>query len=130
MTVTVIDNQNPTITCPANISVNVDPGTCVATVASLGIPTTGDNCSVASVTNNHPSTTYSLGTTTVIWTVTDGSGNTATCNQTVTVTDNINPTITCPANITISAEAGLCTATVTVPVPTTADNCTVASVRK
>ncbi|MBL0314378.1 MAG: HYR domain-containing protein [Flavobacteriales bacterium] len=127
-TVTVTDNINPTITCPANISVNVDAGTCVATVASLGTPTTGDNCSVASVTNNHPSTTYSLGTTTVIWTVTDGSGNTATCNQTVTVTDNINPTITCPANITISAEVGVCTASVTVPVPTTADNCTVASV--
>jgi hypothetical protein len=92
--------------------VNVDAGLCVATVASLGTPTTADNCTVASVTNNHPSTTYTLGTTTVIWTVTDGSGNTATCSQTVTVVDNVNPTITCPANITVNVDAGLCVATV------------------
>jgi hypothetical protein len=127
-TVTVVDNINPTITCPANITVNVDAGTCVATVATLGTPVTADNCSVASVSNNHPSTTYTLGVNNIVWTVTDGSGNTATCTQTVTVVDNINPTITCPANITVNAAAGLCTAAVIVPAPVTADNCTVASV--
>jgi hypothetical protein len=132
-TVTVVDNINPTITCPANITVNVGAGTCTATVlaAALGTPTTADNCSVASVTNNHPSTTYTLGANSVVWTVTDGSGNTATCTQTVTVVDNINPTITCPANITVNVGAGTCTATVlsaALGTPTTADNCSVASV--
>ena len=126
-TVTVTDNINPTITCPANVAATTNTG-CTATGVNLGTPVTADNCTVASVTNNHPSTTYPLGTTTVIWTVTDGSGNTATCSQTVTVTDNINPTITCPANVAATTNTG-CTATgVNLGTPTTADNCTVASV--
>ena len=50
---------------------------------------------------------YALGSTDVIWTVTDGSGNTATCTQvTVTVNDTEDP--------------GICTAT--------GDNCSVAHV--
>ncbi|MBK7172618.1 MAG: HYR domain-containing protein [Bacteroidales bacterium] len=82
--VVVIDSQNPTITCPASIVVNTNSG-CSASSIDIGTPTVGDNCSIFSVTNDHPSTTYPLGTTTVTWTVTDGSGNTATCLQTVTV---------------------------------------------
>jgi hypothetical protein len=124
-----VDNTLPTITCPANITVNVAAGTCSATVsaAALGTPTTADNCSVGSVTNNHPSTTYSVGTTTVIWTVTDGSGNTATCNQTVTVVDNIVPTVTCPAAQTLVLGAA-CTATIPnyTTLATVSDNCTAA----
>lgn len=123
-----LDNILPTITCPENITVYVNAGMCSATIASLGVPTTADNCSVATVTNNHPSTTYPVGTTTVVFTVTDASSNTATCSMTVTVVDNQNPTITCPANITIGTDAGVCNANVTVPAPTTADNCAVATV--
>ena len=98
---------------------------------ALGTPITADNCAVASVTNNHPSTTYSLGSTTVIWTVTDNSGNTATANQIVTVTDNVPPTITCPGNISANTSAngtGDCYTTVNIGTPTTNDNCGIASV--
>ncbi|MBN2682258.1 MAG: T9SS type A sorting domain-containing protein, partial [Bacteroidales bacterium] len=127
-TVTVTDNQNPTITAPANVNVVADMGSCEATGVALGTPTTADNCSVASVTNNAPAN-YSLGATTVTWTVTDGSGNTATATQTVTVTDNQNPTITAPANVNVVADMGSCEATgVALGTPTTADNCSVASV--
>ena len=94
---------------------------------NLSKPTASDNCSVASVTNNHPSTTYPLGTTTVTWTVTDGSGNTATCLQTVTVTDNVNPTITCPANRVV-APYRLSGTVVTYATPTANDNCSVVSI--
>ncbi|MBA3673669.1 MAG: family 10 glycosylhydrolase, partial [Chitinophagaceae bacterium] len=126
-TVTVTDNINPIITCPAPVAATTNNG-CTATGVSLGTPTTSDNCSVASVTNDHPSTTYPLGTTTVIWTVTDGSGNTSTCKQTVTVTDNINPIIICPAPVAATTNNG-CTATgVSIGTPTTSDNCSVASV--
>ena len=125
-TVTVTDNVNPTITCPANVAATTNNG-CTATGVDLGTPITSDNCTVASVTNNAPAA-FTLGTTTVTWTVTDGSGNTATCIQTVTVTDNINPTITCPANVAATTNSG-CTATgVDLGTPITADNCTVASV--
>ncbi len=129
-TVTVVDTQNPTITCPANVpNVPADAGQCYATGVALGVPTTADNCGVATVTNNAP-VQFPVGTTTVTWTVTDVNGRTATCNQTVTVVDTQNPTITCPANVpNVPADAGQCYATgVALGTPTTADNCGVATV--
>jgi hypothetical protein len=65
---------------------------------SLGTPVSNDNCGVASVTNNAPST-YPIGVTTVTWTAEDNSGNVTTCDQLVTVSDVISPTITCSAPV-------------------------------
>jgi hypothetical protein len=125
-TVTVIDNQLPSITCPANVTVSTDSGQCYATVA-LGTPATSDNCGTPTVSNNAPAH-FNKGVTTVTWTVTDSSGNTATCAQTVTVNDTQAPTITCPADVTVAANDG-CTATnVALVSPVTGDNCGVASV--
>ncbi len=127
-TITVLDNQNPTIVAPSNVSVFADAGLCTASGVALGTPITADNCSVASTNNDGP-TSYPLGTTTVTWTVTDGSGNTATSTQTVTVSDNQNPTITAPSNVVVSADPGVCSASgVNLGLPTTNDNCSVASV--
>ncbi|MFZ4548634.1 MAG: HYR domain-containing protein [Bacteroidales bacterium] len=120
-TVMVSDNVPPSITCPAAISVFTNSG-CTATSVNLGVPLTNDNCGVASVTNNAP-TVFLLGTTIVIWTVTDNAGLTATCSQTVTVSDNVPPSITCPANISQNSSTGSCNATVIVPSPTFSDNC-------
>jgi len=94
-TVTVTDNQAPTITAPSNVTIN---GWChsvsLATAgASLGTPVTADNCSVAGVTNDAPAL-FPVGATTVTWTVTDIHGNTATATQTVSVN---------PATISFSA---------------------------
>ena len=128
-TVTVVDTQNPTITCPANVvNVPADAGQCYATGVALGTPTTADNCGVSTTTNNAP-VQYPVGTTTVTWTVTDVNGRTNTCNQTVTVVDTQNPTITCPANVVnVPADAGQCYATgVALGTPTTADNCGVST---
>ena len=44
-TVTVQDNQAPTIVCPANITVNNDPGICGA-VVNYPFPTVSDNCAL------------------------------------------------------------------------------------
>ncbi|MBS1918910.1 MAG: HYR domain-containing protein, partial [Bacteroidetes bacterium] len=117
--VTVRDIQNPTIVCPANITVNTNAGVCQATVTNLGTPTTNDNCGVQSVTNNHPSSVYPLGTTTVTWRVTDIHGNQATCTQTVTVVDNQAPV---PNVTNLPTITGFCSATVNT-VPTATDNC-------
>jgi gliding motility-associated-like protein len=124
--VTVIDNVIPIITAPASITTTLTAG-CTKTGLNLGTPVTSDNCTIASVTNNAP-TAFPVGTTTVTWTVTDASGNTATATQTVTVTDAINPTITAPANLTINANASCVAFGVNLGTPVRADNCTVASV--
>ncbi|MBK8470778.1 MAG: HYR domain-containing protein [Sphingobacteriales bacterium] len=74
-----------------------------------------DNCGVASVLNSfngtsNASDTYPVGTTTVVWTVTDVNGNTATCSHTVTVTDSEAPLLVCPADISLTAASGSCDA--------------------
>lgn len=108
-TVTVVDNQNPTITCPADVTVNADNGACAATNVNLGAPTTTDNCGVQGTSNNGLSS-YPVGTTVVTWTVTDIHGNTATCTQNVTVVDNQNPAAVCqPYALNLSNGAGLIT---------------------
>ncbi len=124
--VIVRDTTAPTISCPADVTVSANAG-CTATNVTLGNPTTSDNCSVASVTNNAPAV-YPLGTNLVTWTVTDGSGNTATCTQRVIVRDTTAPTISCPADVTVSANAGSTATNVALGIPVTADNCSVASV--
>lgn len=128
--VTVNDTQTPTITCPANMAnVPANAGLCYATGITLGTPLTGDNCGVASVSNNAPAQ-FPVGTTNVVWTVTDNAGLTASCTQVVIVVDTQAPTITCPPNLTgIPAGAGTCYATgISLGTPATADNCAVASV--
>ncbi|MBN2508217.1 MAG: fibronectin type III domain-containing protein, partial [Verrucomicrobia bacterium] len=89
------DSVAPTISCPDDLTVGADPGACEASGVVLGTPVTGDNCGVATVGNDAPAA-FALGTTTVTWTVTDSSGNTAQCTQTVTVRDTQPPTLTCP----------------------------------
>jgi hypothetical protein len=89
--VTVVDNENPTISAPANVVVSAPAGSCEVSV-DPGTPTTGDNCAVASVagvrSDARPLTDpYPVGVTTINWTATDASGNTASAAQTVTVND-------------------------------------------
>jgi hypothetical protein len=103
--VNVVDNQPPSITCPAPVSAFIDAGYCDATGITLGTPSTSDNCSgVISLSNDAPSE-YPLGSTQVTWTATDAAGNTATCAQTVTVTDNQPPVVNCPGNIEVNAQS-------------------------
>jgi alpha-tubulin suppressor-like RCC1 family protein/phosphoheptose isomerase len=87
-TVTVLDDQNPTIIAPVTVIVAADAGKCTASGVALGTPTIGDNCMIANVSNDAVEP-FALGDTSVIWTITDGSGNTATATQTVTVTPNV-----------------------------------------
>jgi hypothetical protein len=105
-TVTVNDTTPPSIICPANQTVSAGAN-CTALV-NPGTATAMDNCSVASIVGTRsdmlPLTNpYPLGVTTITWKATDGSGNTATCQQTITVQDTTAPTITCPADLTIAS---------------------------
>lgn len=79
-----------------------------------------------SISSNAPST-YPVGSTTVTWTATDGSGNTATCSHTVTVIDQQAPSVSCPADMTVSTSANGCDAVVNYAAASASDNCGVAS---
>src|SRR5439155_11606875 len=119
--VTVVDNQAPTITCPANITTNAASGQCSISGLALGVPATSDNCGVASVTSNAPAQ-FAVGTNAVIWTVVDMHGNSNSCTQTIIVRDLQPPTITCPANITTNTPAGQCAISLALVSPATSDN--------
>ena len=126
--VNVIDDEKPTITAPGPVTVSTDSGIREATAVNLGTPETGDNCSVADVSNDAP-TVFPIGETLVTWTVTDASGNTETATQLVNVIDDEKPTITAPGPITVSTDAGVCEANeVNLGTPEIGDNCEVASV--
>lgn len=121
--VRVNDTQAPTITCPANITVNNSPGQCGAFV-NFALPAASDNCPGTTVTASPASgSLFPKGTTTVTVTARDASNNTSTCTFTVTVNDVTPPTITCPANITVGNDPNLCSAVVNYSLPTFSDNC-------
>lgn len=123
-TVTVEDNEIPTIIdCPINIIQNVDLGECGAEVTWTA-PTFTDNCVGATIASNFsPGDFFPVGTTTVVYTVTDGSGNEATCSFDITITDDEAPVLDCPAAI------ASCDSLVTYNLPTATDNCGVASIQ-
>ncbi len=124
----VEDRHAPSITCPADIQVHTEPGTCQAIVQYAAVAF-DDNCAVTVSTVVGPASgqAFSLGTTTVTLRATDDSSNTEECSFTVTVSDNQNPEIACPANINVATSDGACAAAVSYTPPTGTDNCPSAS---
>ncbi|MFC4721571.1 HYR domain-containing protein, partial [Geojedonia litorea] len=128
-TITVVDNTNPTITCPGNQTGNVD-ASCNFTIPDYtGLATASDNCGTATVTQSPiAGTVVTTGTTNITLTVTDGNSNSVNCNFDLVVSDNINPVISgCPSNILQGTDASGCNAVVNWTAPTAADNCGVTS---
>ena len=140
-TVTIEDNEDPLISCPADITVSSAAGACTAAV-TVPLPVVSDNCTLGAspitwslsgattgTGTGAASGTYNAGITVVTYTVTDAAGNTAICEMTVTVLENIKPTITCPGNLTRTTDIDgtvNCTYTATSAEisPILGDNCT------
>lgn len=99
-TVTVQDTTPPSITAPADFSVegNTTGG---ATDVSLGTPTVSDIVDSAPTETNNAPAFFPLGPTTVTWIATDASGNFATATQVVTVVDTTAPSITAVSSVTV-----------------------------
>jgi len=124
-TVTVLEDVAPEITCPIDIEVDNDPGICGA-VVNYSPPLGTDACggaTTALTSGLGSGAEFPVGVTTEEYTVTDLSGNTATCSFTVTVNDVENPVFDCPEDLTVSADVGVCEATVAFDTPTVDDNC-------
>lgn len=122
-TVTVLDTQNPTISCPAPVTVSCAGEVPAPDIASV---TATDNCSGVTVThvgdvisNQTCAGRYTIERT---YRATDAAGNAVTCTQIITVNDQTAPVISCPANITTATPVGSCNAVVNFTVTAT-DNC-------
>ncbi len=91
--ITVIDSIKPVIYCVDNQTVMISENDTFYTVSGneFNPDSIWDNCSIDSIVNNfnNDSTLNNAhipaGTTTIVWTATDGNGNTTSCSFNVTV---------------------------------------------
>ncbi len=113
----IINDDNCTVTCPANITQSNDANQCGAVVTYPAPTTTGVcgtiTCSPAS------GSFFPKGTTTVTCTSTAGPS----CSFTITINDTQPPSITCPANVVQGNDVNQCGAVVNYAAPVVSDNC-------
>ena len=119
--VIVTDNENPVIAnCPGPISQNSDAGQCGA-IVNWVVPSFSDNCGATISGTSTPGTFFPVGVSNVSYTVVDNTGNSVSCSFSITITDAEVPVINCPDTV------ASCNPLVTYNLPTTSDNCGVAS---
>ncbi|MGQ7868174.1 HYR domain-containing protein, partial [Sunxiuqinia sp. sy24] len=122
-TITVADDIQPTITCPADLTVQCRDDVPAANVSSVSAT---DNCAGA-VTVTHIGDVSDGGTCPEIITrtyrATDVCGNFVECTQKITVDDTTAPTASNPAPITVQCIGDVPAADINV-VTDEADNCT------
>ncbi len=109
--ISVRDTKVPVfVTVPGNFNVNTDNNVCGAVINFAATAT--DVCGPVTITySQNPGTVFATGTTTVVVTASDPSGNTTVSSFTVTVTDHQAPTVV-TKNITVNLD-GLGKATIT-----------------
>jgi hypothetical protein len=133
-TITVQDVTAPEITCPANIDVSNETGSCSAQVTFNA--STSDACGTTTVKyylnfgtaqqqEISSPRTFTVGAHTIKVVSTDVSGNSTNCTFTVTVNDTEKPVVSCPSVQQFCfAETG----NYTIPTFTAIDNCGVNTV--
>ena len=99
-TVTIVDTTSPSITAPDSITVEATSAD--SNTVALGNPISSDLVDIPSISNNAPDV-FPVGETTVTWTATDYSGNSASATQTVTIVDTTSPELTMPEDVMIIA---------------------------
>jgi hypothetical protein len=120
----------PTVTAPANLSIQPSSGSCLAASVNVGMATATDDIGVVSIVgvrSDDPSLAldapYPSGVTTITWTATDTDGMTDRQSQTVTVSDKESPSITAPDGIVANNDPHLPSAVVATGSPSAKDNC-------
>ena len=118
--ITVIDNEDPVLTIPADIITS----TCSVVI---GVASATDNCSALtpSYTITSNGGVIGLGSNTIIWHVTDQAGRTVSKTQTIVVSDTTAPSITPPPNLdNQKTDDGSCVATnLNLGNPSISDDC-------
>ncbi|MGE0019769.1 MAG: HYR domain-containing protein [Draconibacterium sp.] len=108
--VTITDNQDPTINCPAtDTTIYATAGQC-GVIYDFSHIQADDNCTVDQFLQTEgpaSGSVFPVGTTTLSFYAEDESGNNATCSFNVIVVDTISPTINCVVNQTVCAEPGM-----------------------
>jgi len=120
-TINVVDTVSPSISCPNDTIIQATTADCGAAftyTAAAGM----DNCAGFSTIQSDNTGLVSgdifpAGVTTLQFTVTDISGNQASCAYSVSVIDTIPPTLSCPDSIWSNNQL------VTFAAPTAVDNC-------
>ena len=122
MTVTVLDNEAATLTCPVDQFVVTDMNQPTATVAF----------DLAGVVDNSGTTLYAvtdiaegpfpIGATVLTYSATDASGNVGTCQINVVNDDSEAPILACPNDLAADSDSGESYATLTLDLPGVTDN--------
>ena len=111
--VTVVDNEAPVVTCPADIT-GVIATSAAGAIVNYTAPTGSDNCpgvTTVLLSGLIDGATFPIGTTSVWYQATDAAGNKDSCSFNVTVV-GVAPQISCPANIVENNTPGSCDAVV------------------
>lgn len=130
-TVTIIDNQVPTIVCPADIIKSNDAAVCGA-ICNYSDPIIDDNCSAIlnkiDTTGLFSGDFFPLGITEMIYSVEDPSGNVDTCSFLVIVNDESPPVFSnCVSDTILSNDLDTCGAVFNFPALLAEDNCGILS---
>ncbi|XP_022108063.1 hyalin-like, partial [Acanthaster planci] len=120
--VTVEDKEDPSIMCPDDIIQDNDRGQGYATITvpdpatvSVSDNSEGQLTTRAELNGTHQ---FRIGNHTIMYNVTDESGNSMSCTLNITVNDVENPTFTRPVNTSFSAGLGVSFAIAVLPLPT------------
>ena len=102
--VTVVDTTAPSITAPADVTIEC---TSDESSAGNGVATGSDTCGTVTITESDAVVDECGNTKTITrtWTATDDCGNTTSADQTITVVDTTAPSLTVPADTTVECDA-------------------------
>ena len=122
-TVTVNDNQSPTITCPASSTIiQISPNASCSSIITFGLATASDNCpapGISQIGGVASGSTQNNGSYSITYRATDGAGNAVNCSFQVDILCQQLPplSISCPAGQTLNRDPGVCLTGVTIPLP-------------